>query len=493
MNREHVLASLCKNLNPLLFFTARPAIWYSGLTAISFGTALLIWYGYDRTLDASSVQTLYQAAHAPADAFEWLLHPIAPGPDWLAAGFLAALHAAIILFFIRISENIGISRQTVFLLFILLNFSPEYNSTRLSFDSYAMFVLLWLIGVWWFLRWYDKSLTIGFLGWAASAWFSALFSLTGILWALGFPLLFLLWPQRRYHGLRPRLRFGERERFLSAYYLTAAICILIVPYWRDSLIHLYQAAEEQMEQAISEISLFMSPSRGGVDLGLGGGFMIALLLTAVNALKTAGILIVFLLWLSWRVKTGTVLKNRVRLFFFFSLSFYWLIEAAAVLYQGQMPSDLRYLPVILLFLWLGSSGAYYSVQRIKSGKVRPEHLLIMVWLLASYALASIIQFGPSAIYEREAGQWAKQHTDGRIFSNSRIVLYYAGQSPLPDSNAMASFGDIALLEPPLGKNDVYIFAINRKRALPPELQDYDIIHTSKNLHGDTAYLLRARP
>lgn len=470
------------------FFASPAYVWYATLTLISGITTLCIWYNYDRTFDRSSLQIIYQAATAPQDISQWLLQPFARHGDSAVVIFLTSIHAAIALLFMRIGENIGIGRRTLLLLFILFNFSPEYNDVRLQPEPYLGFILLWLIAVWWFLRWYEKSLTIGFMGWSACTWLSALFAYSAILWAIGFPLCFLLWP--RQHRGAHRWRIGERERNILLYYLAVALLIAIIPWWRENLTRLYHLAYEQIHLATTEMAIFLSPDSGGLELDIASAFLIILVLVALNALKIAGILIVFFLWLSIRAHTKSVLNGRVRLFFTYSLIFSMLISAATVLYQNRLQSDLYYIPILCLFLWLASNGAYYAVQRLENHSIAPERLLILTWVLIAYALVSIIQFGPSPVYQRQAGQFAASLHPAKIYSNSPTALYYAGLSP---ANHNITDEETLLIDTPAMLDDLIILTLNRHRQPPAELAHYQTLATYRNRHGDTAYVLKPKP
>lgn len=463
-------------------------IWYLCLGLITVSTILSVWYNYDYTFDRVSLQIIYQAKNAPDTAFLWLLHFFAYDSDNGVLIFLSMTHTLIVLFFIRIGEKIGIGRHTLLLLFILFNFSPEYNGVRLEVTPYLIFIIFWLMAVWWFLSWHEKSLTISFIGWAILIWFAALFSLSAILWALGLPLCFLFWP--RHHYKKSFLGFSDREKIIVIYYLIVMLLVIIVPYWRKGAVDFYQVAYTQVYESASKMAVFLSSSHAGLEIDIGSALLIALMLVSVNALKIAGVLIVFFLWLSMRVKTNSVLHGRTRLFFIYNLVYGLLIAALSVLYQNRLQSDLYYLPIICLFLWLSSNGAYHIVQRLQSRSIRAEHQIVILWIMIAYALVSILRFGPSPIYEREAGEYASSLQPAKIYSNSPTVLYYAGKSPLDNH---LSLNNLTTAKHILNANDLFIFTLNRRLEPPQELSNYQHLAQFKNRHGDTAYVLKSQP
>lgn len=468
------------------FFLSHWKVWYFSLGIISILTTVLIWLSYEQTFSRQSVQLLWLAKHSPDTFFLQLLAvPAAIGTKALVCS-LAFIHMMLALIFVRIGELIGIGRKTLLVLFFLLNFSPEYNHSRLLIDSTLLWSLLWLVAVWWFLSWYEKSLVIAFTGWAILIWVNTFFGLYSLLWALAFPLCFLCWPGRYRHWWQG---ITERMRFLLVYYLFIVLVISFFPEWWETLWQLANKTWQQFQQMAKEISLFMSDERS-FDLDVGTAFLFSLQLVAINALKVAGLPVIFILWLSIKMKISSVLKGRVQLFFCFCLGFAWVITTIALLYQGHVPEDLLFLPILFLFLWLGAKGTYYAIQKISSGTIAPERLLIVGWLLVAYALASIIQFGPSPVYQRLAGQWVASHpTTGKIMSNSAIALYYAGESPLSDNANHMDLDDMAFLNPSTSNQDYFIHAQNRHRTLPLEFSHFRILAQFSNSRGDTAYVL----
>ncbi|SUO97407.1 hypothetical protein [Suttonella ornithocola] len=468
------------------FFLSHWKVWYFYLGIISILTTLLIWLSYEQTFSRQSVQLLWLAKYSPDTVFLKLLAIPASMGETTVVLTLAFIHMMLALIFVRVGEQIGIGRRTLFVLFLCLNFSPEYNHSRFLIDSTLIWSLLWLVAVWWFLSWYEKSLITAFIGWAALIWINTFFGLYSLLWALGFPLCFLCWPGRYRHWWQG---ITERVRFLLVYYLIVALVISFSPEWWETLWQLANKTWQQFQQMAKEISLFMSSDRS-FDLDVGTAFLFSLQLVAINALKVAGLPVIFILWLSVKMKISSVLKGRVQLFSCFCLGFSWVITAVALLYQGHVPEDLLFLPILFLFLWLGAKGTYYAIQKISSGAIAPERLLIGGWLLVAYAIASVIQFGPSPVYQRLAGEWVANHpTAGKVMSNSAIALYYAEESPLPDNASHMELDDAAFLNSALTSQDYFIHAQNRHRTLSLDFSHFKILAQFSNRRGDTAYVL----
>ena len=390
----------------------------------------------------------------------------------------------------RLSRLIGIGPQTTFILFLLLNFNPEYNDVRLQISRFQPVLLLWLAGLYLFLAHYKNHIHLAFLGWATTAWLGALFVPIAAFWAGGFPLLFLLWPGRG----NWRRRLCERGRFLLAYYALIALIIALVPAWRHAIGDWLPELIAQIDLKRSEIA-FLINADNPVDLTITEGYLVALVLVALNAIKIMGpvITILALLALSRRV-LNTVLEKRVRHFHTCSLIWIWGMAAVAYLYYGYLPSDLYYTPVTMLALWLSSGVVFYALQRIKSGRIPPERLLILLWLIIAYALASIITIGPRLTYLREAGEWARAHqpANGATYSNNLTALAYSGRPPYLDGQAYIDMEHPRQEYFELTPDDLLVHIKGRKQAEPQDLDLFDILAEYHNDRGDKAYILRVK-
>ena len=205
------------------------------------------------------------------------------------------------------------------------------------------------------------------------------------------------------------------------------------------------------------------------------------------------ITILALLALSRRV-LNTVLEKRVRLFHTCSLISIWGMAAGAYLYYGYLPSDLYYTPVTMLVLWLSSGVVFYALQRIKSGRIPPERLLILLWLIIAYALASIITIGPRLTYLREAGEWARAHqpANGATYSNNLTALAYSGRPPYLDGQAYIDMEHPRQEYFELTPDDLLVHIKGRKQPEPQDLDLFDILAEYHNDRGDKAYILRVK-
>ena len=495
------------------------------IITLSLITCLWIWLEGGRVLDVESLQTLWRSGHPPQaliaritrilvplsevpelarlattihheittalapTLFARLLAPFADSPN-LAVAIMAILSTLSLWLYCRLSRLIGIGPQTTFLLFLLLNFNPEYNDVRLQISRFQPVLLLWLAGLYLFLAHYKNHIHLAFLGWATTAWLGALFVPIAAFWAGGFPLLFLLWPGRG----NWRRRLCERGRFLLAYYALIALIIALVPAWRHAIGDWLPELIAQIDLKRSEIA-FLINADNPVDLTITEGYLVALVLVALNAIKIMGpvITILALLALSRRV-LNTVLEKRVRHFHTCSLIWIWGMAAVAYLYYGYLPSDLYYTPVTMLVLWLSSGVVFYALQRIKSGRIPPERLLILLWLIIAYALASIITIGPRLTYLREAGEWARAHqpANGATYSNNLTALAYSGRPPYLDGQAYIDMEHPRQEYFELTPDDLLVHIKGRKQAEPQDLDLFDILAEYHNDRGDKAYILRVK-
>lgn len=471
-------------------FEAGQRSWYFLLIGASLLSTLMIWQNAAYTFSDTSLQQVWQAQQQTFSVFHYVLKPFAWFGEWGLWLWLAIVHAYIALAFAWIGERIGIGRQSLFVLLLLLNFNLEYNDARLEISAQWLYVCCWLTAVVLFLALQEYALQRAFVAWAIWMWLGALFSPQAIIWALGFPLFFLAWP--RSEAWHWRRLFGDREKFLTLYYGLIFILIMLVPAWRETMLGVLRVMQWQFSRATLEISLYMTAEQG-MNLGLVSALLIAMLLIAYKALLIVGLPLIALLYLSRQTHAASVLNGRVRLFFWFALCFFWLMNALSLLYQGRISSDLHYIPLLLLLLWLASNGAYGLVQRWHKPSRRPEHRLIALWLLVAYALASLIHFAPSLGHRREAGLFALAQQAPLIIGNNSQALFYAGYSPLPASSDYLSF-DILKHNPRayLGEQGLYLFALSRHAANPPELENFHILAEFRNQRGDRSFVLQAK-
>lgn len=472
----------------LLRLLNKPYTFDVAVVLIAWSTGTLLWFSVAQALPLNSLQTLWQSAHAPQTFFQWLLHPIAQW-DWVSVGVINVLATLSLWLFCRIALLIGISATTTFILFLLLNFNPEYNDVRLSINAFQPVLLLWLVSVWLFLKYYQRHLYRAFVTWAITLWLATLFNPYGLVWALGFPLCFVFWPGGGYHWWQ---RFLERGKFILGYYALIVAIILLLPSLRNYVAASFHALSERFYFIVDELSLFLSDdssfSLSGID-----GFLIALVLVLINAVRVTGLVILFFVWQTLKRVRQTVLAGRVRLFFAFCLAFAWIYAALSLLYFGSFESDLIYMPITISALWLSSPGVFYIADRFRYGHIRAERQLVIVWLFVAYALASIITFGPSRDYKRAAGLWAQTQTFNQIYSDDKETLYHAGYSPLWE-NTTHDFS-IEVDSPQLvgiDESDLILHRQGRHDEVAIQLANYDILAEFYNRRGDKIYALRLK-
>lgn len=471
----------------ILRLLSKPYLFDLTVIVVGWLTGTLLWFSVAQALPLSSLQNLWQSAHEPQTLFQWLIHPIAPW-DWLSIGFINGVATLSLWLFCRIALLIGISPSTTFVLFLLLNFNPEYNDARLSVNAFQPVLVLWLLSVWLFLSNYQHHLYRAFFAWAATLWLATLFSPYGLVWALGFPLCFMFWPG----GYFWRQRIYERGKFILSYYAIIIAIVVFIPRLRDYVQHSFFALAERFYFIVEELSLFLSDdsnfSLSGID-----GFVIALVLVSLNAARVTGLVILFFVWQGVRRARQTVLSGNVRLFFAFCLVFAWIYAALSLLYYGTFQNDLIYMPITMLVLWLSSPGVFYTLDRFRYGHIRTERQLVIIWLFVAYALASIITFGPSRDYKRAAGLWAQTQTFKQIYSNDKEPLYHAGYSPMHDAYYHHFFIESDdPLQKGVDKNDLILHRQGRHDQAATQLTDYNIVAEFSNRRGDKIYALRLK-
>lgn len=449
--------------------------WYALIITLSLVSSIILWLNVGRTWDSETLKQLWLIRNTPQSLFHYLIYPFAQLGDGAVLALLMGLNALTLCLFVKIATSVGIGRGVSFCLYLLLNFSPEYNDTRLVLDAYLFAVVLWLISLNWFLNHQEGSIYKAFLGWAIPLWLAVFFDRTMLFWVLGFPLCFLLWPSM---GRTLLAKLVDRGKFLLIYYVLILVLVMIVPFWREAIGEMLATANQQFATITHKMTLVVSGDQG-VDLDFWSALLIAIILNAINILQIAGILVLFILWWTYRTRVRSVLALMVQRFFIYCFVFSLIIASIQLLYQGHFSSNLHYQLSIMLLLWLSASGVFYCLQRLMTGALSSEKLLVLCWVLLAYVLASLIQFGPSASHRRAAGEWVKaQHWQQTVKSNSAVALYYADQSPFAVHGTLSA-------------NDPYwIWDQNRKYPLPEYFLDYEVLARFSNRHGDTVYVLK---
>lgn len=461
------------------------ALAYDGAVfCLALLTNLVLWFNHEQTLRVSSLRQLWVSEHYPSTWFDMLLL------QWDAAmlpsvALMMLLNAVSMWLFVRIALATGIGRTTAFLLFLLVNFNPELNAMRFSVRPAQVAMVLWLLSMWGFLANYRERFYWAFFLWAGFLWLSVPFQPLAGAWALGFPLCFILWPG----GGGWRRKLWERGRFLLAYYALVAVFVALFVDW--SLIE-SMSLSERFTRVRAEMSLLVGGDSQYM-LSADSAFAIAVVLVVIKGLKVTGFLILFFVWLSTRRKVKSVLYGRVRLFLIFCLLFNVFIGALSLLLYGKLPEDIEYQPmVMLLLLWLGAPSVFYMYNRVRENRIAPERVLIAGWLLVAYALATLVHFGPTAGYLREAGEWARTQKFVHVYSNVGEVLYFAGANPLAYSPNFIDIGMPGTGFYRIGKHDLLMHMQNRNLSLPPDFGAFEVVKTFANRRGDKVYALRLK-
>lgn len=467
-----------KRALPLEFSKKTQSAWcfQALLLILGAGSAALLWYFDEQTLGLSSLQTLWQSAFAPRHAWEnflWFLDLNITGAVWLM-GFLSCVSLCL---FAAIALHLGLSQKTTFTLFLLINFNPEYNDVRLSVDVFQLVIPLWLAG---WLAWLKCERGWGLLVWSACVWLGAYFEPATCLLVL-FGSWYLAYLER-----------GTLQQSALWYGLLMTFAVLMV--WRN-LFFILQLLEEVLgwEGIVSE-HLLQFNEHTIMYLSALEGYCLALALVVVNGLACAGLLLVGLLVFGVmsgaRHQMPSVLLLKIQRFLWLGVGL-WTLMLALLLYRGQMLSDLAYMPLVMMILLLRANVVFYGLQRLRG--LTDIQRLVLFWLVVSYGLASMVSFGPSAGYLREAGQSSKavQPMSVRVLSNNRQVLFYAGRSPLDDgADYVADFMPSVL---PTSSRHLMLYHHHRKALLPKSWGEYQVWDTFQNRHGDRVYVLHYQP
>lgn len=303
---------------------------------LSLLTGIIVWYSHGQTFSSSDLRKIWlvnQGHFAPATA------------AWLTMLFFNLISTLYLWLFCRIAAVVGLGKVTIFLLFMLINFNPEYNSVRFDLSWAHGVILLWVASMWLFLSNQRQHFYRAFVLWFVCLLIAAVIEPAVWLWIVGFPLCFLFWPGSG----RIIRRIKDRVLFIAGFYALCALLIWIFPFYHDSVMSSLSLLAERIEQATSAMSVFISEDRrfslAGYD-----AFIIAWVLVLINAAKNLGFIILMVLILAIIKRPSAVLPGRVWLFFAFSIGYASIIGALSLLYLGHLQSDLLYLPVTMLVL-----------------------------------------------------------------------------------------------------------------------------------------------
>lgn len=461
-------------------FAADNRGFYLLIMGMSLCSSGIVWFNYGQVFDISSLQQLWTIKTAPETWFHYLLRPFALGGEAWVVFAIAVFTAIIMVQFAKISTMIGIGHKALFTLFLFLNFLPEFNHVRFAVTPFWLGLSAWLSAIGCFLFYYPARFYRGFCLWAGFSWLAGFCDPIFFFWALGFPLCFLFWAGKNHRWWE---LLWERGRFLLVYYALIAIVIALVPAWSSSFINSAILLFNRIQKtAIVVSSLFNRDNSAVVS------FILAMAFIALDVIKTAGVLVLILIWISHDRGISSILSPQIKHFFGLLLFFAWLTHTACVFYRGALLSSLYYLLILLPILWLCAGGASYLVHRLLSGKMPPQRAVVMWWLLVALAIASMVQFGPSADYQRLAGNYLAQLAPERVLSNSKTALYYARTAPDDQHfKTLSEFLTAAHHYPP---ETYYIFRHHRNDPVPAVLSQQTIIAEFANRHGDKAYILK---
>lgn len=439
--------------------------------AVLFLTALLtglfLWWA-QAVLPAASAQMLYRVNHEHWQNLPlWL--SLLPKQEAAAVALMNLLGALSLWLFARISLFIGLGYRSAFALFLLLNFNPEYNDARLNIELAQYLLPCVLLSIYFFLKQYHRVRALWYS--LLPLWLGALLSPVILLWNLCLPLLYL-----------PLAYAPLRQRVLHSvlYYFVATALCLTVPSFHEFMSEIMQQAGEQFARASFEMSIFFSADNN-VELGRGEAYVLSLVLILANVMKIGGIVLTSLWFFAlWKRFRGILSASVQRLF----MILFWahaLLSAFWLMYMGYVFSDLVYLPLLMLALWLSAPAVMYLLNRPFSALTK----LLAFWSLSAYALASMMVLGPAPHYLREAGEWATSQPAREVFSNSREALFYAGANPDKPLFNIHFVPDYEWNE-----QDLILYRHSRKEALPEAMELYRVEAEFQNAHGDKVYALR---
>ncbi|MDO4435253.1 MAG: hypothetical protein Q4B71_02405 [Cardiobacteriaceae bacterium] len=454
------------------------------LLILSAITSFMLWHFDHQTLSVYSVQQLWQSALMPETLWQQVLHPFS-GEEHRVILLMGLLSSVSLGLFAAVSLLLGLSRQTTLVLVLLMNFNPEYNDVRLSLDVFQLIIPLWLLGLWGLLTYYAHHRLKALGLWTGCWLLGVILEPATLLVGLGFPCCFAV--------LEHKVSKTWGMWWLG-YALLAGLFVLLLPHTREFVVQWWASLSHTKPDASS----YFFPLGDGRSLSLSAlqYYGLALVLVLFNWARCAGLVIVGLVLVGLRAKVTSVLVPRIRYFLWFGLLFMALLLSFLWVHMGRWFGDLAYMPLVMVGLLLTSGAVFYSLERMR--RLSDVQRLVLFWLGVSYALASMMSFGPSAGHLREAGLWTHHHLatfeqsalpQKLLYSNSPQALFYAGVSPLERDEHYR----LDVLSDDLPSDALILYSHYRHAPLPEDFKRFETLAKFTNQHGDQIYALRSSP
>lgn len=445
------------------------------LGGVSILTAWISWYFGDHlVIEQEAIFYLWDARHQPHDLMSHLLS-YWQGDIGISLWFMLLLSTASLLLICWLALKVGLSYQNCLILFLLLNFNPDFNDSRMIISALQVYIFFWTLGTVLFLLLYKVNFYLAFASWFFSLLLSGFFEISAWLWLVFFPLMFLFWPGKNYW----LDRLKERLVFFFFYYIFLTLLIVLFPGCMDMLLSELNRFVQRFNAVFGDISLLLN-SEEAYSLSFLRAFLISALVVLIEVLSICGIMILFCLYFTCKHWSNHWFSFRMRLFCILLILFSWLLATLRFMTLGTLDDDIYYMPIVFVLTFFASNGIFYLQQKIKVKSLSPQVTLLLGWTAIAYFLCSIVSFGPSNIFLRTGGLWLAQHyPQAKLSSNRSQVLFYAGRDPHQVNAAVPH--DWAT-------GDIYAYYISRK-INPPPLQG-KILQQFNNKHGDRLVILQ---
>jgi hypothetical protein len=380
--------------------------------------------------------------------YPWPLYPLlisltsqTTGFDFEYAAHLinAVFYALVMIFFVKLTRELGGNKQVTIAAVILVLIYPglnDYRSMILRDSGYWAFFLLSILL---FLRYFVKPGWRYALGWAACMLTATLFRVEGLVFFIFLPLVALARGDVSWSGRLVLL--AKASSVLLVVALVNLVIIAIQPQWSlteegklgfsvDWLLNagsvLLRGLSEKAD-LISSVVLERGPPEYAMAIAIGAVIIILVLkfievLTLVYAVLAAYAVkkrILFQLPHAHLVWLWLIILNVLILFGF--VARYYLV-------QGRYFVPLCLLVMLPVPFLLASIYRQWSTESEHKSKNTWILLATCVFLLI-VAIDGLVSFGPDKHYMKEAGLWLKEKRGGddAVFANEAILLYYAGE------------------------------------------------------------------
>ncbi len=407
------------------------------------------------------------------------------GLEYAAHLLNALLYPLVVIFFVRLVQELGADRQVTIAAGIIILIYPGLNDYRSMIIRDAGYWAFFLLSSLLFMRYFVRPQWRYALGWALSMLLATLFRVEGFIFFLFLPLVTLV--RRDLTWARRWVLLAKASSLLGVVALVNLIAMSIVPQWSlrragrlvEVIDWLANASSITLQSWSEKADLLERTLLGTGSMKytvavVVGGLLVFLVLKFIEVLTPV-----------YAVLTAYALKKKTRFRLPHAhLVLVWLAILNVLILIGFVSRFYllqgRYLVALCLLVMLPIPFVVVSIFRewstAREGRLRKNWLfpVVCVFLLI-VAVDGLVSFGADKRYMKQAGTWVKNERGGTgtVFANELALLYYAGEQGITTKARDFSWDHaIAVIK---DGDEVDYYAIRVKRKHPEREQEVEKI------------------